>query len=114
MGPKDIDNDDWIGHPLELSGWGYTNQTMKEKSILPDILQHATLTIWDSKKCFEDWCHSQIALPSNWNTQKKVGFCAKGRHEEIGCQGDSGGAAIWKDVEDQNRAYVIGLQSRMD
>ena len=30
---------------------------------------------------------------------------------QIHCKGDSGGAAIWKDPKDQNRAYVLGIAS---
>ena len=42
---------------------------------------------------------------------KKKGFCAKGKNDEHTCAGDSGGAAIWKDPKDQNRAYVLGIAS---
>ena len=49
--------------------------------------------------------------PVNWGKLKKIGFCAKGKNNEISCAGDSGGAAVWKDPKDQNRAYVLGIAS---
>ena len=58
------------------------------------------------------WCtKAHLNDPVNWVNIKKKGFCAKGKNNEITCAGDSGGAAIWRDPKDQNRAYVLGLAS---
>ena len=56
-------------------------------------------------------CCGNILTRISGGKLKKIGFCAKGKNNEINCKGDSGGAAIWKDPRDQNRAYVLGLAS---
>ena len=62
--------------------------------------------------CVRTWCTlAHLNDVVNWGKLKKIGFCAKGKNDEINCKGDSGGAAIWKDPKDQNRAYVLGLAS---
>ena len=66
------------------------------------------------KHCARTWTWSTLAHlndPVNWGKLKKIGFCAKGKNNEISCAGDSGGAAVWKDPKDQNRAYVLGIAS---
>ena len=41
-----MNNKFWIGKPIQISGWGYVNETMKDLEQIPEILQHATLDIW--------------------------------------------------------------------
>ena len=40
-----------------------------------------------------------------------AGFCARGKDGEGGCDGDSGGPAIWVDHKDENKEYLIGIYS---
>ena len=67
----------------------------------------------DSKQCFISYTHPPHTFPvvQKWNELKKKAFCAKGKNDEIACRGDSGGAAIWRDPKQNNRATVIGLVS---
>ena len=68
-----LDYKTWIGQKVMVSGWGSVDE--KEPPSQPDILQYATLEIWDTNECFLRWFDAKpvTARPSNWGEQVKKG-----------------------------------------
>ena len=82
-----IDNKKWIGQLVEFSGWGFVNERCMHIinfvtfqrllfiyfSARPDLLQHATLEIWDPEICSDQYGYTlgSYTLPSTANCIRK-------------------------------------------
>lgn len=80
-----------------IVGWGKTSYAA---SSTPNILQEASITVYDSTKC----SLVSVGTPKNWNNQ----ICA-GKYEGgvDTCQGDSGGPLYVKDNVDGKQKFIL-------
>ena len=68
-----LDYKSWTGKKVMLSGWGDMDE--KKPPSKPDILQYATLEIWDPNECFSRWFEVEgpDVRPPNFGEQMKIG-----------------------------------------
>ena len=109
--PKKPLDESWYGTRVQFAGWGFFDETKNRSS----ILQHVSMGIMNSEGCFRNYVNESVTLPPKlWTEVKKKGFRVDTSPNAGTCTGDSGGAAVWKDKKDNNRAFAIGIATATD